>query len=233
MHLELDFKEILRLKNSWEAFVNEVKKPNPKVLATLSCYGTEDLIHSLQLVLQWSDERIEYKKSFHLLDGDLDRLTDEVFKELASLGSGIKLAFIDEPLPVEHCSCCGTGFSRTMKSAVVARLTDPAWQTDSYCSIYINPTQASLALVFFLGDQQLLSSSLHLCQGKYLHYHTEGVDDRILVKPKPSIRAQATQIVSHVLCEWAPANVFVGTGDPDAPDIITDLALPKIWERRL
>src|SRR4051812_16199643 len=52
-HLELDAREILRLKNSWESFVLESNKPSPKVLATLSCYGTEELIHSLQLVMQW------------------------------------------------------------------------------------------------------------------------------------------------------------------------------------
>jgi hypothetical protein len=231
-HLELDAKEILCLKNSWEAFVTEAKKPNPGVIATLSCYGTEKLVHSLQLVLQWPDERIEYKRSYHLLDGDLDRLTDDVFKELASISPGIKMAIIDNPLPVEHCPCCGAGFSRTMKPAVVARLTDPAWLTESSCCIYINPTQPSLSLVFVLREQQLLSGSLHLCQGKYLHYYSEGVDDRVSVKPKPGIRAQATQIVKHVLEEWAPAKILIGTGNPDAPRIISDLELPKVWEKK-
>jgi hypothetical protein len=65
-HLELDANEILRLKNSWEAFVVEANRPDPRVIATLSAYGTEEVIHSLQLVMQWPDERIEYKRSFHL-----------------------------------------------------------------------------------------------------------------------------------------------------------------------
>jgi hypothetical protein len=231
-HLELDEDELRRLKGSWEAFVAEAKKPNPAVLATLSCYGTEELIHSLQLVMQWPNERIEYKRSFHLLDGDLDRLTDEIFKELTSIGSNVKMAVIDQPLPVEHCPCCGAGFSRTMQPAVVARLTNPAWETDSLCSIYVNPDQPSLALVFFLGEQELFSSSLHLCQGQHLHYSTDGVDERVPVKSKPSVRAQATQIVNHVLNEWVPAKIFIGTGDPDAPRLISDLELPKVWESR-
>lgn len=231
-HLELDAKEILRFKDSWEAFVEEAKKPDPKVLTTLSCYGTEDLIHSLQLVMQWPDERIEYKRDFHLLDGDLDRLTDELFKELASIGPHVKIALVNQPLPIEHCPCCGVGLSRTMKPAVVTRLTDPSWATESLCCIYINPIQPSLALVFFLGEQQLLSGSLHLCQGKYLHYSSEGVDDRVLVKPKPSVCAQATQIVNHVLNEWTPAKTLIGTGDPDDPQIICDLKLPKVWEKK-
>jgi len=230
-HVELDAKEILRLKNSWEAFVAEAKKPDPKVLATLSCYGTEDLIHSLQLVMQWPDERIEYTRSFHLLDGDLYWLMDEAFKELESIGPRAKMAVINQPLPVEHCPCCGVGLSRTIRPAVVTRLTDQAWTTDSSCCVYINPNQASLALVFFMGEQQLLSGSLHLCRGKYLHYSSECVDDRVPVKPKPSVRAQATQIVTHILNEWTPARVLIGTGDPDDPQIISGLELPIIWEK--
>jgi hypothetical protein len=231
-HLELGAGEILRLKTSWEAFLAEAKMPNPKVLATLSCYGTEGLIHSLQLVMQWPDERIEYVRSFHLLDGDMDRLTDDVFKELASIGPHVKMAVINRPLPVDHCPCCGTGVSRTMKPAVVARLTDPAWAIDSSCCIYINPAQPTIALVFFLGKQEVLSGSLHLCQGKYLHYHSEGVDDRVRVRPKPSVRTQARQIVNHVLKEWAPARTLIGTSDPGNPRIIPDLDLPLAWEKR-
>lgn len=51
-HTELGAKEILRLKTSWELFVAEAKSPAPRVIATLSAYGSKDLIHSLQLVMQ-------------------------------------------------------------------------------------------------------------------------------------------------------------------------------------
>ena len=91
------------------------------MLAALSAYGTVELIHSLQLVLQWPDETIALKTSYHLLDGNLDRLTDEVFADLASIGPNIKLALINEPLPVEHCPCRGSGLSRTLKPAVVTQ----------------------------------------------------------------------------------------------------------------
>lgn len=231
-HLELDATEILRLKNSWEAFVIEANQPDPKIIATLSGYGTENLIHSLQLVMQWPDERIEYKRSFHLLDGDLDRLTDEVFDELAAIGPKVKLALINQPLPVEYCPACRKAFSRTLKSAVVMRLTDPAWATHSACSIYINPDQPSLAIVIFLRQQPVLSGSLHLCQGKFLDYASEGIDDRVPIRPKPSIRSQASRIVNQVLREWTPSKVFIGTGDPDAPRILNTLALPRCWEVR-
>lgn len=231
-HLELDANEILRLKNSWEAFVVEANQPAPRVIATLASYGTEELVHSLQLVMQWPDERIEYMRSFHLLDGDLDRLTDEVLDEVAAIGPKVKLALINQPLPVEHCPCCRIGLSRTLKPAVVTRLTDPAWATDSACSIYINPDRPSLAIVIFLKQQQILSGNLHLCQGKFLDYSSESVDERVPIQPKPSIRAQAARIVHQLLREWSPSKVFIGTGDPDEPEIINTLILPKCWEVR-
>lgn len=223
-HLDLDASEILRLKKSWEAFVAEARKPEPRVLATLSAYGTTELIHSLQLVMQWPDERIEYIRSFHLLDGDLDRLTDDVMEELAAIGPKAKLAVINQPLPVEHCTCCHRGLSRTLKPAVVTRLTDPRWSKDSSCSIYINPHQPSLAVIFSIDGQEILRGSLHLCQRKFLHYMSDGIDDRVPVRYRPSVRAQASQIVKQLLREWVPARTFIGTGDPDQP---VDLQIAK------
>lgn len=231
-HLDLETKEILRLKRSWESFVLEAKKSDPQLLATLSCYGTESLIHSLQLVLQWPDERIEHKISYHLLDGDLDRLTDEIFQELGTIGPEIKLAVVDKPLPIEHCPCCGGGYSRTMKPAVVARLTDPNWKTISCCSIYINPEKAKLSMHFSLGKQHLMNASLHLCGGENLHYNAEGVDERVPVTRRPSVRTQATKVIKHILSEWEPAHVYIGTGDPNSPELISDFILPNIWEKR-
>jgi hypothetical protein len=189
-HLELTPERISQCKQSWEAFIAEAHQPNPKVIATLAAYGTGELIHSLQLVMQWPDERIEFARSYHLLDGNLDKMTDAVFDELKDIGRNIKLATLSEPLPVEYCPCCGAGCSRTLKPGVVIRLTDPDWITQSICTIYVNPDSPSLAVAFFLHEQELCAGSLHLCQGKCLHYHDEGIDERLPVTPKPSIRAQ-------------------------------------------
>jgi len=229
-HTGLSASELLDFKTDWESFVAEAKRPEPQVLATLSAYGTEKMIHSLQLVMQWPDERIAMKQSYHLLDGNLDRLTDEVFADLASIGAHIKMAVINEPLPVDHCPCCGTGYSRTLKSAVVARLTDTGWATESSASIYINPGQPSLAILVSLRQEEMMSGSLHLCQGDYLHYHDGGIDDRVPVERRPSVRTQASRIVETVLDEWQPAMIFIGTGDPENPDMIDNLILPKCWE---
>lgn len=229
-HTELGADEILRLKTSWEAFVLEARRPAPKVIATVSTYGSKELVHSLQLVMQWPDERIEYTKSYHLLDGDLDRLTGRMFEELASIGKDIKLVLVNEVLPVDHCPCCGKGFSRTTKTAIVIRLTDPEWATRSSCNIYVNPDQPSLAALIYLRDDLLVQSSLHLCQGEFLHFHNDWINDRVPIKPKPSVRTQASQIINHFLGEWDPAIVRVGTGNPDDPELIADLLLPNCWE---
>jgi hypothetical protein len=232
-HLELGAEELVRLKRSWEAFVSEANQPAPKLLATLACYGTKELIHSMQLVMQWEDERIEYTRSYHLLDGDFDHLTDQIIAEAASVGKNVKLVLIDEPLPIDHCPCCGTGLSRTMKPAIVARLTDPRWTAHSICSIYVNPNEPSLALNFSLLDKQLFSGSLHLCCDTHLHYSSEGIDERVEVRLKPSVRTQATKIVMSILAEWAPAQILIGTGPHESPTLIDDLHLPKIWEASL
>jgi len=219
-------------KESWEAFVIEARREAPTVVATLAAYGTEECIHSLQLVMQWPDERIEYKRSFHLLDANPDRLTDEIIAEVQAIGPHVQLISLSEPLPIEHCPCCGTGYSRTIKPALVARLTDPTWQTDSICSIYINPTQPSLAISVALRDQHLFSGSLHLCQGKFLHYANDYYDERVSLRDSPSVRSQASAIVRSVVKEWAPANLLIGTGSHDSPSLIENLDLPRCWEKR-
>jgi hypothetical protein len=230
-HLELGARQIRGKKQSWEAFVAEARKPTPNAIATLACYGTTEVIHSLELVLQWPDERIEHRIPYHLLDGDLDRLTDRVFEDLAAIGPNLKLAYLDQPLPVEHCPCCGHGVSRTLKPAVVARLTDPTWATDSSCGIYVNPMQPSLALTFFLREQELFHGSLHRCRGTFLHYHSDGIDDRVAVRRRPSVRTQAERLVGHILREWQPAKLFIGTGDHENPHMIDRLQLPECWDR--
>jgi hypothetical protein len=231
-HLDLTCEEIITYKRSWEAFVAEAQRPSPKVLATLSCYGTEELIHSLQLVMQWPSGKIEYSKSYHLLDGALDRLTDQIFEELAALGPSVKLALLDKPLPVEHCSCCGSGLSRVMHEAVAIRLTNPEWAAKSICSIYINPLNPSLAFAFFLGDREIISGNLHLCCGTVLRYSLASVDERIPVRAGPSVRAQATNTVNRLLRWWGPAQVLISTGNPDMPTEMRRLKLPRCWEQR-
>lgn len=231
-HLDLTQETIREYKKSWEAFVSNARCKDPIVVATLAAYGTEESIHSLQLVMQWPDESVEYKRSFHLLDANLDRLTDEVIAEVQAIGPHMKLITLSEPLPIEHCPCCCTGYSRTVNSALVTRLTDSTWHTDSVCSIYINPTKPSLAVTVWLRDDNIFTGSLHLCQGKDLHYMNDSYAERIPLGESPSVRSQASAVVRSILMEWAPAQTFIGTGHPDSPDLIDKIELPQCWEKR-
>lgn len=230
LHTELSSSELLSYKADWEGFVADARCSDKKVVATISAFGNHELIHSLQLVMQWPDERIAMSKSYHLLDGNLDRLTDQIIADAHSIGSNVQVVLINEPLPVEHCPCCGAGFSRTLNSAVVARETDPEWVKKSSASIYVNPTQPSLALVIAFGDELGASFQLHLCQGRFLHFSGEGVDERIRVATRPSVRTQASRIVEKALQEWKPATVFYGTGDAESPRFMSKLHLPRCWE---
>jgi hypothetical protein len=231
-HTELSEQIIRDLKNSWESFVTEAKQNSPKIIATINAYGSHEQIHAVRLVMQWSDERIGYERVFHLLEGNYEYWAEEIFSEVQEFGDNITIALIDEPLPVEHCPCCGRGFSRTINQGIGLKITSPNWSIDSNCSIYINPNQPSLALLIHLDEELIYKSNLHLCQGKYLHYSGDYYDESIKTKNRPSVRTQATAIIQNVINVWEPSKLFIGTGDHDNPQIIPDLDLPRCWERR-
>jgi hypothetical protein len=89
-----------------------------------------------------------------------------------------------------------------------------------------------MTMLFSLRQDTLFFGTLHLCQGKFLHYHSEGVDERLELQRRPSIRAQATRVIEAVLKSWSPARVFIGTRDPDKPEMISALTLPAFWENK-
>jgi hypothetical protein len=66
-----------------------------------------------------------------------------------------------------------------------------------------------------------------------LHYICDNFEERVEVNHHSSIRIQATQIVGKVLDQWEPGAVFIGTGDPDNPYLISNVDLPRIWETRV
>ncbi|WP_341524576.1 HNH endonuclease signature motif containing protein [Nostoc sp. UHCC 0302] len=231
-HAELGGEKIKEFKSSWESFVTEARQDKPKIIATISAYGNYEHIHAAQLVMQWFDEKIEYERIFHLLEGDYEYWAEEIIREVHDFGKNIKVAIINEPLPVERCPCCGKGFSRTVKEGIAVKMTEPNWSTDSTCSIYINPKQSSLALIISFRDEVIYQSNLHLCQGKYLHYSGDFYDERLEVKKRPSVRTQPTKIMQKVVDTWQPSKIFIGTGDYNKPLLINDFELPLCWEKR-
>ena len=65
-NLELSAAEILRCKQEWEAFVQEAQLTKPRLLATVSGYGTHDYIHSAKVTYQWTSSKKMWGKLIRL-----------------------------------------------------------------------------------------------------------------------------------------------------------------------
>lgn len=228
-HLKLGRRRIQQFKKSWEAFVEEARKPNPGVLAVINAYG--EPIHSMKLVLQWANGRIEFERTYHLHHGPMESWIDHAMEEVECLGKKVQIALINKPLPVEYCPCCNSSTSRTVDEGWARKLTAKNWAADSICSIYINPTSASLAINISLKHETVHQSHLHRC-GMHLHYHCREFDERVHIQRKEGVRSQATRIIQKVLKQWQPARLLIGTGDHDKPTLIRRFALPPCWEKR-
>ena len=228
-HLELGAEKILKYKLEWEAFVKEAQRESPKVLAVINIYGTEESIHSMRLIFQTIESRIIFEGLYHLLTGLPESWIDSVIDEVRWLGSNIPLSIVDKPLPIEYCPCCGKSLANVIDSNVAKRITASNWEQNSICSIYINPSQPSLTIILLYEKEVLLTASLHKC-GKYLHFICDNFEERVPIKKSSSVRTQSTKILYKVLDEWYPAQLLIGTGDENDPEIIDNLSLPRIWE---
>ncbi len=198
--------------------------------ATITAYGTTMLIHAAELVVHTFDQKIGCQQVYHLHDGDFDHWTDLILEDLGDLSKDIPISIVSKPMPVERCPCCGEALSRMISEGVIFRSAHPEWKRKSVCSIYVNPAQPSLMASIFFGKKKVFSWGLHLCQGRFLHVHTESYDERIRIRPRTSVRTKVAGLVNHVLHEWNPGRVFWGTGDSDHPILIHELQLPESWE---
>lgn len=228
-HLEMGAEKIFKYKLEWEAFVKEAQKENPKVLAVMNIYGTEESIHSMRLIFQTIESKIIFERLYHLLTGSHESWIDSAIDEVRWLGLNIPLSIVNKPPPIEYCPCCGKSLANVIDSNVANRIAASNWEQNSICSIYINPSQPSLAIILLYEKEALLTGSLHKC-GKYLHFICDNFEERVPIKKSASVRTQATRILSKVLDEWHPAKILIGTGDEDDPEIIDNLNLPLIWE---
>jgi hypothetical protein len=230
-HLDLSADELRRHKRDWEEFVAEAQKPEPDVLAVMNVYGSLEQIHSARLLVQWSNGQVVLERLYHLLEGPPDVWIDRLIEEVGWLGKRIKLVLVNEPLAIEYCPCCGRSLANVIDPGCAKMLTAADWPEKSVCSIYVNPTQASLAVHISYGTDGVISAALHKC-GRHLHLAAGHFEERVPIRRKPSIRAQATSLVRRFVSEWRPGKVLIGTGDSDQPDLIDDLKLPSCWERR-
>ena len=151
-HLELDKAQILRHKQEWEAFIREAQLPKPRLLATISAYGTVKNIHSTKVTYQWTTGKIVFERVYHqLISGSIDDWTTDLVDECVRLGRKIPLVMLNAPLDVELCPCCRKGLSNVIDRGYALRRAAPNWDTDSLGSVYINPGQPSLAVSFALA----------------------------------------------------------------------------------
>lgn len=229
-HTELGSTAIRHHKQEWEAFIREAQLPKPRLLATVSCYGTLEHIHSVKVVYQWTTGTIVFERLYHQHSGNLDDWTTDLVGECARIGKQVPLALINEPLDVELCSCCHKSVGNVIDWGYGLRLAAPNWDKDSLGTIYVNPNRPSLAVRFALQGRDIFGGHLHRCRGTYLHFHCDDYDERRPVKRRTSVRTQATQLIENLLRDWNPRHLLIGTGDPDHPDLITSFQLPRCWE---
>jgi hypothetical protein len=229
-HIELGVNKIREFKESWEAFVLEVQKPEANACAVLTMYGSTSEVHSMQALFQWADGRIEFERTYHQTDGTPEACIENLMDQFKWLGKGIKLLLINEPLPVEYCPCCSSPLKRFLMENQYKRLFHKSWNADSMCSIYINPNLPSLAISLFLNQECIYKGHLHLC-GDDLHYFCSNFEERFPITKKPSVRTQATRIIQEVINIWEPGYLFIGTGEQSNPHLIEDFELPRCWEK--
>ncbi|PAK42647.1 hypothetical protein CHI08_08775 [Peribacillus simplex] len=163
-----------------------------------------------------------------MLDGSFETWIDNLLEEVNWLGKEIKIVLPDKPLEIEYCPTCQKAYSSILDENMSKKINSENWDKESIASIYVNPTSPSLAITIFYRGEQLYTGHLHKCVDS-LHYVSDNYEERVKI-PKRAVRTEVTRLVSKVLEDWQPAHKFIGTGDPDSPEIIEKLKLPKVWE---
>ncbi len=193
-HYDLDAKTIRASKTGWEAFVAETAKDPSSLLATACLYGSGDAIHSMTLAFHGADGRQVFQRVYHLIDGPPERWAEWAVGEVAWLGAQIKLALINEQMPVDHCPSCTHGMTVATSAGFARRLASTTWESCSMCSIYVNPEQASLAIRIEDDVGEAFSAAVHRC-GALLDITTSTYHERVPIAARPSVRTQTTKLV--------------------------------------
>ncbi len=230
-HMDLSAERILRYKIEWEEFVEECKKDEPKVLATINAYGTYENIVGMKIIFQWLDGKIVFERSYQQLDGDLDYWTDKAIEEVLRFGKNVKIILIDEPLKIEYCPNDKVSLSRTLDEPAARKLIANDWKENAVATVYTNPKQASLTIVIFYNNEELMHMSIHRCGNRIKYIDYKGVKS---AKVRPlRVRKQVNAYVKQLLEKWDIENVFYGTGNPDKPRLTKGCELPLCWEKNV
>ena len=230
-HMDLSAERILRYKIEWEEFVEECKKDEPKVLATINAYGTYENIVGMKIIFQWLDGKIVFERSYQQLDGDLDYWTDKAIEEVLRFGKNVKIILIDEPLKIGYCPNDKVSLSRTLDEPAARKLIANDWKENAVATVYTNPKQASLTIVIFYNNEELMHMSIHRCGNRIKYIDYRGVKS---AKVRPlRVRKQVNAYVKQLLEKWDIENVFYGTGNPDKPRLTKGCELPLCWEKNV
>ncbi len=205
-HMELTAKAILGYKRWWEAFVAEARRENPRVLATVTAYGTEEYVHAAELVMQWP-YCMEYRKVYHQRDGDMDRWTDDIMREVMEVGRNVKIVFFKTPMADDHCPDCGTGLSNLVNASAAVRMTHPNWRSGSACGIFVYPDRPAIDIAIGLGENTMFEAWVRLRKGTHIHVETTEREERIALRSYPSVRTQVNTAVEAMIRDWQPAAV--------------------------
>lgn len=229
-HLELDAETIKQYKCEWEQFVLEAKKDNPKILATINVFGTEENVVGFKLIFQNTSMNIIFERQYQLLDRPIDESIDIAINEVLRLGKNIKVVLVNEPLGIEYCEKDSNSLANILDENISIMLTSEDWIDKVIAALYLNPRQASLALTIFYDDELMHTFSMHGCHGK-LHCLTEKQDYLIDIIPNLPISVLVEQIIDNELEVWqVPSNrLLMGTGEENNPNIIKNFSLPEVW----
>lgn len=228
-HLDLSADEIKNKKECWEAFVSEAQKDNPSVLAVVTAYGSEENISGMKIVFQWNDGRIEFERMYQMLDAPMETWIDNALEEIQWVGKNVKLTLIDYVDPIEYCEGCKRSYSRVLDESTAIRFTAEDWEEKAVGTIYLKPTSASLSLTVFYGDNLLYQANIHKC-GNDIHFMDDKNSERYPIRSDSSLVNQIKLIVDDHIQRWGLKKTFIGTGNPDSPEIINEIVLHSDWE---
>lgn len=229
-HRELKAEEIKSFKFEWESFISETQKDSPNVLAVINAYGSNESIIGMRFLFQTENSKIVLQRIFNPLDSPWEKWAESLIEDIFWLNSKIPLVYIDAPLQIEYCQL-GHSLANVLDSNIAKKLLAKEWNKKSICSIYINPSKPSLALLIYYEDDVIFAATIHK-HDSLLYLSCDNFDEKITLSKKSTVRTQVTQVVNRLLQNWQPAIIFVGTGDEDNPDLIDDIHLPKIWDSK-
>lgn len=228
-HLDLSTEELRDKKISWENFVREATSKKSNACATITAYGTMENISGMKIVFHWKDGKVEFERVYQLLDGSMEKWIDWAFDEVESIGKNINIFLINSPISIEYCDeCDGEALSRIVDKSIVIKANAEDWKDKSLCTIYINPINASLAYSIFYKEDLIYQAGIHKCRDEF-HFMDGKTEERYKFY-KRRVRSQLNELIYEKISHWDVENIIIGTGNPDKPDIISELKLPRIWE---